>query len=75
MWYGRTVIKSAYKMTYEAAQDVIDGRKTVHDLKYDVPEWALVSDEGELESSYKALRSNLLLLTKVTVSLLYIKTV
>jgi len=65
VWYGRTVIKSSYKMTYEAAQAVIDGVKTPEELKYEVPEWALVSDASVLAAKHKSLRSVLLLLTKV----------
>ena len=64
VWYGRTLVNSSYKMTYEAAQTVIDGAKTPQDLKYDIPEWSLVPDE-DLAPKYKALRANLLLLTKV----------
>lgn len=69
VWYGRTVLRSEYKMTYEAAQAVIDGKKTPVQLQFEVPEWALVSDENQLESKYKALRSNLLLLTKIAKSI------
>ena len=36
-WYGKTVIKSSYKLCYEHAQDIIDG-KTEHEMKEVIPE-------------------------------------
>ena len=56
-------------MTYEAAQAVIDGNRTAEELKFEVPEWSLVSDGEDLQSRYQALRTNLLLLTKVAKSI------
>ena len=69
MWYGRTVIRSCYKMTYEAAQAVIDGERKPIELKFEVPEWAMLTEEAELRSKYEALRANLLLLTRVAKSI------
>ena len=30
VWYGRTLIKSSYKLFYEAAQDIVNGNKLSH---------------------------------------------
>ena len=67
-WYGRTLIRSSYKMTYEAAQNVIDtpidGWSTNwEDLKSEVPEFNFCSTE-EIKGKLKLLRDNLLLLSK-----------
>ena len=50
MRYGRTVIKSSYKMTYESAKAVIDGERKAIELKFRVPEWAMITEEAELRS-------------------------
>ena len=44
------MIKSSYKMTYEAAQAVIDGERKPIELKFEVPEWAMLTEEVELRS-------------------------
>ncbi|NP_001310869.1 DIS3-like exonuclease 1 isoform 4 [Homo sapiens] len=36
VWYGRTIIRSAYKLFYEAAQELLDGNLSVVD---DIPEF------------------------------------
>ena len=36
-WYGRTVIRSSYKLCYEHAQDIING-KTEAEMKMLIPE-------------------------------------
>ncbi|KAM5292142.1 DIS3-like exonuclease 1 isoform 2-T2 [Ctenodactylus gundi] len=36
VWYGRTIIRSAYKLFYEAAQELLEGNFTVAD---DIPEF------------------------------------
>ncbi|XP_071794054.1 DIS3-like exonuclease 1 [Asterias amurensis] len=41
VWYGRTIIRSAHKMFYEAAQDLHDGK----DVRCDIPELAGMSEE------------------------------
>ena len=52
VWYGRTVIRSSYKMCYEAAQRLVDGAPA-HTLADDVPEWS------GLDSNVRAQRSAL----------------
>ncbi len=42
VWYGRTVIRSAYKLSYEVAQDILDG-KSETELKNEIAE--LVTSE------------------------------
>ncbi|CAH3019970.1 unnamed protein product [Porites evermanni] len=37
-WFGRTVIRSSYKLFYEAAQAIADGETTEEDLINDIPE-------------------------------------
>lgn len=36
VWYGRTIIRSAYKLFYEAAQELLDGNVDIVD---DIPEF------------------------------------
>ena len=68
-WYGRTVIRSSYKLTYEAAQSIIDtpidgwGNEWL-DLKNEVAEFLLCSHE-DIKVKLKILRDNLLLLTNI----------
>ena len=74
-WFGRTLIRSSYKMTYEAAQNVIDTPidkwkemdgwdENWENLKKEVPEFNFCTNE-EIRSKLKILRDNLMLLTKV----------
>ena len=37
VWYGRTVIRSRYKLTYEAAQQLYDGA-AASEVRKDIPE-------------------------------------
>lgn len=43
VWYGRTIIRSAYKLFYEAAQDLLDGNFSV--VK-DIPEFKDLDEEN-----------------------------
>ena len=67
-WFGRTLIRSSYKMTYEAAQNIIDkpldswGNEYV-DLKIEVPEFNY-STYSEIKNKLKILKEHLLLLSK-----------
>lgn len=74
-WFGRTLIRSSYKMTYEAAQHVIDTpidkwnetdnwNEEWENLKKEVPEFNFYTNE-DIRSKLKILRDNLILLTKV----------
>ena len=68
-WFGRTLIRSSYKLTYEAAQSIIDSSLNSYSeeyttLKDEVPEFNGCSKE-EIKVKLKILRDNLLLLTKV----------
>ena len=38
VWYGRTIIPSAYKLFYKAAQELLDGNFSIVD---DIPEFRL----------------------------------
>ena len=38
VWYGRTVVRSSFKLFYEAAQDVIEGAKTPREVQAAIPE-------------------------------------
>ena len=37
VWYGRTIIRSRYKLSYEVAQQLCDGA-VASDIKQDIPE-------------------------------------
>ena len=74
-WFGRTLIRSSYKMTYEAAQHVIDTpidkwndidnwNESWDNLKKEVPEFNFYTNE-EIRGKLKILKDNLTLLTKV----------
>ena len=32
VWFGRTIIRSSYKLTYEVAQDIFDNKDAVLDI-------------------------------------------
>ena len=74
-WFGRTLIRSSYKMTYEAAQHVIDTpidkwngidswSENWDSLKKEIPEFNFYTNE-EIRGKLKTLKDNLTLLTKV----------
>ncbi|XP_068954358.1 DIS3-like exonuclease 1 isoform X4 [Petaurus breviceps papuanus] len=44
VWYGRTIIQSAYKLYYEAAQDLLDGNFSVID---DIPEFREMDEKSK----------------------------
>uniref|UniRef100_A0A8C5KS70 DIS3-like exonuclease 1 n=1 Tax=Jaculus jaculus TaxID=51337 RepID=A0A8C5KS70_JACJA len=55
VWYGRTIIRSAYKLCYEAAQELLEGNFSVVD---DIPEFKdmdLESRQAKLEELVWAL--------------------
>ncbi|XP_023335142.1 DIS3-like exonuclease 1 [Eurytemora carolleeae] len=63
VWYGRTLIRSSYKLCYEDAQDVING-KSKEEMQSRIQE--LKSLQGvQLEQKYNHLKDNLVLLSKI----------
>ncbi|XP_037088465.1 DIS3-like exonuclease 1 [Pollicipes pollicipes] len=64
VWYGRSLIRSRYKMFYEAAQRLVDGTPPVR-LVSDVPEWRGL-DAETLQQRYRELRDALATLTRLT---------
>ena len=63
VWYGRTVIKSAYKLCYEHAQDIIDGKSSLEMQKV-VSELSDLRGK-DLNSKYSELKEALTILSKV----------
>ena len=63
VWYGRTVIKSSYKLCYEHAQDIIDG-KPAEEMQEVVAELAGLRGE-KLGDRFAELREALVLLSTV----------
>ncbi|CAL1262788.1 unnamed protein product [Larinioides sclopetarius] len=57
VWYGRTIIKSKYKLCYEAAQDILYG-STVENMLADIPELQGL-DECELNMRFDELKDSL----------------
>ncbi|XP_036049514.1 DIS3-like exonuclease 1 [Onychomys torridus] len=43
VWYGRTIIRSAYKLFYEAAQELLDGNFSIID---DIPEFKALEEQS-----------------------------
>ncbi|EDL95796.1 similar to expressed sequence AV340375, isoform CRA_c [Rattus norvegicus] len=43
VWYGRTIIRSAYKLFYEAAQELLDGNFSIVD---DIPEFKTLEEQN-----------------------------
>lgn len=43
VWYGRTIIRSAYKLFYEAAQELLDGNFSIVD---DIPEFKAMEEQS-----------------------------
>merc|ERR1719348_2029732 len=56
-WYGRTVIKSSYKLCYEHAQDIIDGKPS-SEMKKVIPELSNFSGV-ELEEKFDEMKEAL----------------
>ncbi|XP_062570855.1 DIS3-like exonuclease 1 [Saccostrea cucullata] len=63
VWYGKTIIRSSYKLFYEMAQAINDGIATSEIVK-NVPELQNLS-EGEISNRVEELRSAVSLLMKV----------
>merc|ERR1719319_2097259 len=51
VWYGRTVVRSSYKLCYEHAQDILDG-KDAHEMKQLIPEFSTL-EGAELEGKFE----------------------
>ena len=64
-WYGRTLIKSSYKLTYEQAQDIIDGKTSYDDLQ--IPELFMFKGKKQgYDKKIRQLADNLKLLSRVS---------
>jgi DIS3-like exonuclease 1 len=63
VWHGRTVIRSSYKLSYEVAQDILDG-KTETEMKNEVAELAMFSGDV-LTKKFSKLKETLELLSRV----------
>ena len=63
VWYGRTVIRSSYKLCYEHAQDILDG-KTAEEMKDLVSELSHL-DGRQLEKKFTEVKDALVLLSRV----------
>ncbi|GFT82179.1 DIS3-like exonuclease 1 [Nephila pilipes] len=57
VWYGRTIIRSKYKLCYEAAQDILYGSQ-VKDMVAEIPELQGLN-ENDLNIKFQALKSAL----------------
>ncbi|XP_054710884.1 DIS3-like exonuclease 1 [Uloborus diversus] len=60
IWYGRTIIRSQYKLCYETAQDILCN-KTIDEVICDIPELQNINTT-ELHSKFDELRDTLFLL-------------
>ena len=56
--------RSSYKLFYEAAQDIINGKKSPEEVREDVPELKAFSGQG-LQKKFRQLRETLLLLSSI----------
>ncbi|XP_040572324.1 DIS3-like exonuclease 1 [Lepeophtheirus salmonis] len=68
VWYGRTLIRSRYKLTYEAAQTIIDGNKSPEDIREMVAELKNVKGQS-LGKRCNQLREMLTTLCKVALEI------
>ncbi|GFQ64481.1 DIS3-like exonuclease 1 [Trichonephila clavata] len=57
VWYGRTIIKSKYKLCYEAAQDILYGA-SVEDMVAEIPELQGLN-ENDLNIKFQELKNAL----------------
>ena len=65
VWYGRSIIRSSYKLCYEDAQYIIDGA-SVDEMKEKIPELANFTAKSVLSEKFSELKATLELLTEVT---------
>ena len=63
VWYGRTVIRSTYKLCYEHAQDIIDG-KTELEMKEVIPELSKYSGK-QLTEKFSEVKESLTYLSTI----------
>jgi len=63
VWYGKTVIKSSYKLCYEHAQDIIDG-KTELEMKEVIPELSKYSGK-QLKEKFLEVKESLTYLSTI----------
>ncbi|XP_047139511.1 DIS3-like exonuclease 1 isoform X1 [Hydra vulgaris] len=64
VWYGRSIIKSKYKLYYEAAQTIIDDQLHIEELPNIIPEFKNI-DSVKLKNCYNELQKSLCLLMKI----------
>jgi DIS3-like exonuclease 1 len=65
VWYGRSVICSAYQLFYEAAQDIVDNKKSLKELIALIPELKGVNPT-ECQEKLEALKWAISQLTKIS---------
>ncbi|XP_013780030.1 DIS3-like exonuclease 1 [Limulus polyphemus] len=63
VWFGRTIICSAYKMFYEAAQDILNG-KSLEEMQSTIPELKKFSNTVMVEK-FEELKEALIKLTAI----------
>ncbi|XP_031571497.1 DIS3-like exonuclease 1 [Actinia tenebrosa] len=73
-WYGRTVIRSSYKLFYEVAQAISEGQVTRQEVIADVPELQGMSEDKALER-LKELRWSIMKLMEIARHLKFNKTI
>ncbi len=64
VWYGRSVVRSSYKLSYEAAQEVIEGKKSLEEMREAVAELKAFSGQG-LQKKVRQLRETLVMLRRI----------
>ena len=64
VWYGRTVIKSSYKLCYEHAQEIIQGKGALK-MQEVVQEFRGMQAK-ELETKFGEVKEALVLLSRIT---------
>ena len=63
VWYGRTIIRSTYKLSYEVAQDILDG-KTESEMKNEIAELVMYNGDA-MTKRFSKLKESLQLLSRV----------
>jgi len=63
VWYGKTVIKSSYKLCYEHAQDILDGKSEL-EMKELIPELSKFSGK-QLKEKFQEVKESLTYLSTI----------
>lgn len=65
VWYGRTVIRSKYKLFYEAAQQIADGEMKLKEAVENIPELKLIQNAEQQNKDFQEMKEAIIMLMSI----------